>query len=95
MGESDVSIVLLNSVSYRSSSLSDVHLAAFTGNPVNYAILEAIYNKIRPRHKQPPKIYGLPIIQKGDVPLRPIVSFQVGDYAKISVSTTKRRCRPG
>ena len=38
-GESDVSIVLLNSVLHRSSSLSDVHLAAFKGNPVNYAIL--------------------------------------------------------
>ena len=38
-GESNVSIVLLNSVLHRSSSLSDVHLAAFTGNPVNYAIL--------------------------------------------------------
>ena len=38
-GESDVSIVLLDSVLHRSSSLSDVHLAAFTGNPVNYAIL--------------------------------------------------------
>ena len=34
-GESNVSIVLLNSVLHRSSSLSDVHLAAFTGNPVN------------------------------------------------------------
>ena len=38
-GKSDVSIVLLNSVLHRSSSLSDVHFAAFTGNPVNYAIL--------------------------------------------------------
>ena len=38
-GESDVSIVLLNSVLNRSSSLSDVQLAAFTGNPVNYTIL--------------------------------------------------------
>ena len=38
-GESNISIVLLNSVLHRSSSLSDVHLAAFTGNPVNYAIL--------------------------------------------------------
>ena len=38
-GESNVSIVLLNSVLHRSSSLSDVHLSAFTGNPVNYAIL--------------------------------------------------------
>ena len=35
---------------------------------------EAIYNKIRPRHKQPPRIYGLPKIHKADVPLRPIVS---------------------
>ncbi|CAH3132958.1 unnamed protein product [Pocillopora meandrina] len=34
---------------------------------------EAVYNKIRPRHKQPPRIYGLPKIHKADVPLRPIV----------------------
>ena len=37
-------------------------------------LLEAVYNKIRPRHKQPPRIYGLPKIHKADVPLRPIVS---------------------
>ena len=37
--ESDVSIVLLNSVLYWSSSLSGVHLAAFIGNPLNYATL--------------------------------------------------------
>ena len=37
--ESNVSIVLLNSVLHRSSSLCDVYLATFTGNPVNYAIL--------------------------------------------------------
>ena len=35
---------------------------------------EAVYNKIRPRHKQPPRICGLPKIHKADVPLRPIVS---------------------
>ena len=33
-GESNVSIVLLNSVLHRFSSLSDVHLATFTWNPV-------------------------------------------------------------
>ena len=38
-GESDVSIVLLNSVSHRSSSSFNVQLPTFTGNPVNYAIL--------------------------------------------------------
>ena len=38
-GESDVSIVLLNPALHRSSSPSDVHFAAFTENPVNYAIL--------------------------------------------------------
>ena len=37
--ESNVSIVCLNPVLHGSSSLSNVHLAAFTGNPVNYAIL--------------------------------------------------------
>ena len=35
--------MLLNSVLHRSSSLSNVHLATFTGNPVNYAIL--FFNK--------------------------------------------------
>ena len=40
MGESDVSVMLLNSVLHLSSSLSDVNFAAyFTGNPVDYAIL--------------------------------------------------------
>ena len=60
-GESNVSIVLLNSVLRSSSSLSDVHLAASTGNPVNYAIWidrdpyyyprsvkEAIYIRLHP-----------------------------------------------
>ena len=53
--------MLLNSVLHSSSSLSDVHLAAFTGNPVNYAIWidrdpyyyprsvkEAIYIRLHP-----------------------------------------------
>ena len=35
---------------------------------------EAVYNKIRPRYKEPPRISGLPKIHKTDVPLRPIVS---------------------
>ena len=34
---------------------------------------ETAYNKIRPRHKQPPRIYGLLKIHKADTPLRPIV----------------------
>ena len=36
---------------------------------------EVVYNKIRPRHKQPPRIYGLLNIHKADVPLRPMVSW--------------------
>ena len=40
-GESNVSIVLLNSVLHRSSSLSNVRLAAFTENPLNYIILQS------------------------------------------------------
>ena len=35
-GESNVSIVLPRSFLHRSSSLSNVYLAAFTGNPVDY-----------------------------------------------------------
>ena len=41
----------------------------------NRHISEAVYNKIRPRHKQPPRIYGLPKIHKANTPLRPIVSY--------------------
>ena len=37
-------------------------------------ISEAVYNKIRPRHKQPPRVYGLPEIHRANTPLRPIVS---------------------
>ena len=33
-----------------------------------------MYKKISPKHKQPPRIYGLPKIHKSDIPLRPIVS---------------------
>ena len=40
----------------------------------NRHISEAVYNKIRPRHKQPQRIYGLPKIHKANTPLRPIVS---------------------
>ena len=40
----------------------------------NGHISEAVYNKIRPRHKQPPRVYGLPKIHKANTPLRPIVS---------------------
>ena len=35
---------------------------------------ETVYNKIKPRHKQPPRIYGQPKIHKPEIPLRPIVS---------------------
>ena len=40
----------------------------------NGHISEAVYNKIRPRHKQPPRVCGLPKIHKANTPLRPIVS---------------------
>ena len=45
-GESNVSIMLFNSVLHRSSSLSDLHLAAFAGNPVNYAILFSLVDRV-------------------------------------------------
>ena len=35
---------------------------------------ETVYNKIKPRHKQPPRIYCQPKIHKPEIPLRPIVS---------------------
>ena len=38
----------------------------------NYS--ETDYNKVHPRHKQPPRIYGLLKIHKPEIPLRPIVS---------------------
>ena len=35
---------------------------------------ETVHNKIKPRHKQAPRIYGLPKLHKPEIPLRPIVS---------------------
>ena len=35
---------------------------------------ETEYNKIRPKQKRPPRIYGVPKIHKANAPLRPIVS---------------------
>lgn len=35
---------------------------------------EAVYKKIKPRHEQLPRVYGLPEIHKAGIPLRPIVS---------------------
>ena len=35
---------------------------------------ETVYNKIKPRHKQPPRIYGQPKIHNPEILLRPIVS---------------------
>ena len=40
----------------------------------NGRISKAVYNNIRPRHKQPARIYGSPKIHKANIPLRPIVS---------------------
>ena len=40
----------------------------------NGHISEAVYNKISPRHKQPPRIYGLLKIHKANTLLRPIGS---------------------
>ena len=46
----------------------------FTEKPLNLKrgghLTESVYNKIKPKHKQPPRIYGLPKIS----PLRSIVS---------------------
>ena len=40
----------------------------------NGNLSETIYNKNKPRHKEPPGIYGLPKIHMPNTPLRPIVS---------------------
>ena len=40
----------------------------------NGSLDEKTYRKLRPQHKQPPRIYGLPKIHKPNIPLRPIVS---------------------
>lgn len=46
----------------------------------NGHITEAVYNKIRLQHKQPPRIYVLPKIHKANIPLRPVVSY-VNNFA--------------
>ena len=33
-----------------------------------------MYNKVTPKYKQPPRIYGLPKIHKANTPLRPTAS---------------------
>ena len=37
--------------------------------------LKPVYNKMRPKHIQPPRIYGLPETHKSSILLRPIVSY--------------------
>ena len=37
--------------------------------------LKPVYNKMRPKHIQPPRIYGLPETHKSNILLRPIVSY--------------------
>ena len=39
-----------------------------------YVLYCRLYNTIKPKQKQPPRIYGLPKIHKPKTPLRPIVS---------------------
>ena len=45
-----------------------------TLNP-NGSLDETTYKQLRPQHKQPPRIYGLPKIHKPNIPLRPTVSY--------------------
>ena len=40
----------------------------------NGSLDEKTHRKLRPQHKQPPRIYGLPKLHKPNIPLRPIVS---------------------
>ena len=41
----------------------------------NGEITNALYNKLRPTGREPPRIFGLPKIHKPDIPLRPIVLY--------------------
>ena len=76
-GKSDVSIVLLNSVLYRSSSRSDVYLAAFTGNPVNDAILCSRVDGVLRSH------WDLSVVS----------DLKVGDYANTTLQATLKRSK--
>ena len=59
----------------------------------NGEITSVLYNRLRPTGSQPPRIYGLPKIQKPDVPLRPIVScigsptYQLSKYITSLISS--------
>ena len=44
--KSDVSLMLFDSVLHRSSSLADVNLTAFPGNPLNHAILFSLLDSV-------------------------------------------------
>ncbi|XP_071500039.1 uncharacterized protein [Diadema antillarum] len=77
---------LLSTGSYReikrdpTDSLSRKLTATLMGLRKKGSLDDNTYHRLRPKRKQPPRIYGLPKIHKQSVPLRPIVSC-IGSFA--------------
>ena len=61
-------------------------------------ISETLFNKLKPRGSQPPRLYGLAKVHKNNIPMRPVLSMPGSAYHKIGVQiaewlSTVPQCR--
>ena len=66
--------ILKNEATTMQHNLFKYFTSLICGKSGCYILYCRLYNKIKPKQKQPPRIYGLPKIHKPKTPLRPIVS---------------------
>ena len=52
-------------------------------------INDELYNKIKPRGSQPPRLYGLAKVHKDDTPLRPVLSMPGSAYHKVALQVAE------
>jgi len=53
------------------------------------SIDESLYEKIRPRGSQPPRLYGLAKIHKNEIPVRPVLSMPGSAYHRIGIQVAE------
>ena len=52
-------------------------------------INDELFNKMRPRGSQPPRLYGLAKVHKADIPLRPVLSMPGSAYHKVALQVAE------
>ena len=52
-------------------------------------ITEELYQSLRPRGSQPPRLYGLAKVHKQDIPMRPVLSMPGSAYHKVGCQVAK------